>query len=71
MFPVTDIAKDIKQITSLYGSIFVTNTWTVPLNFYGGAYTCAQIDEGYFELYCSWFTGRDYHVTFEYTKTTD
>lgn len=71
MFPVTDIAKDIKQITSFYGSIFVTNTWTVPLNFYAGAYTSAQIDEGYFELYCSWFTGRDYHVTFEYTKTTD
>jgi len=24
-----------------------------------------------FEINCSWFTGRDYHVTFEYTKTTD
>ena len=73
MFPVTDIAKDIKQIISFYGSIFITNTWTAPLNFYysNGCYTCAQIDEGKFELNCSWFTGRDYHVTFEYTKTTD
>ena len=70
MFAMTSVCPNIDTIVNYYGQVYMKNpVWSVPLDFYAvGASIITQIDEGYFQMNCSWFASRDYFVTFEYTK---